>query len=311
MRVAARVLRSLAMQVFAATVASEASYLLGEGPVWDEARERVLWVDIVAGHGARRPSARAASSPRTPCCTSTRRRRGGPRRRRRPARRRQRERVSRARRRAAARARRARPRRQGTAGSTMAPAIRPGASWSAAWLWTAAGARSACTGSRTTAADHPGRRPRPVQRPGVVADGTRDVQRRHQPRHRLGARLRPGHRRVGRARRVRAPRARRRPDGMCVDTDGNLWVAIWGGARSAATPPPASGWPRRTCRRRTPPASPSPGPTCAPWSSPRPATSSAPSQLDAVPALGPAVHRATSAPRPARRRPWSGRETPA
>jgi sugar lactone lactonase YvrE len=37
------------MQVFTATVASEDRYQLGEGPLWDEARERLLWVDINAG----------------------------------------------------------------------------------------------------------------------------------------------------------------------------------------------------------------------------------------------------------------------
>jgi sugar lactone lactonase YvrE len=41
------------MRVFGATVASDRQYELGEGPLWDEALQRVLWVDINAGtvHG--------------------------------------------------------------------------------------------------------------------------------------------------------------------------------------------------------------------------------------------------------------------
>jgi sugar lactone lactonase YvrE len=35
---------------FSATVASERAYALAEGPIWDEERGRVLWVDINAGH---------------------------------------------------------------------------------------------------------------------------------------------------------------------------------------------------------------------------------------------------------------------
>jgi sugar lactone lactonase YvrE len=37
------------MRVFSATAASDDQYELGEGPVWDAARERVLWVDINPG----------------------------------------------------------------------------------------------------------------------------------------------------------------------------------------------------------------------------------------------------------------------
>jgi sugar lactone lactonase YvrE len=37
------------MKLFSATVASEQSYGLAEGPLWDERRGRVLWVDINAG----------------------------------------------------------------------------------------------------------------------------------------------------------------------------------------------------------------------------------------------------------------------
>jgi sugar lactone lactonase YvrE len=42
--------RGAAARLFSAAVASERPYELAEGPVWDEARERVLWVDINAGH---------------------------------------------------------------------------------------------------------------------------------------------------------------------------------------------------------------------------------------------------------------------
>jgi sugar lactone lactonase YvrE len=38
------------MKTFRAEVASDESYGLGEGPLWDAVRERVLWVDINAGH---------------------------------------------------------------------------------------------------------------------------------------------------------------------------------------------------------------------------------------------------------------------
>jgi sugar lactone lactonase YvrE len=38
------------VKTFRAEVASESSYELGEGPLWDAARQRVLWVDVDAGH---------------------------------------------------------------------------------------------------------------------------------------------------------------------------------------------------------------------------------------------------------------------
>ena len=37
------------MQLFSATVASESAYALAEAPLWDAPRERLLWVDIDAG----------------------------------------------------------------------------------------------------------------------------------------------------------------------------------------------------------------------------------------------------------------------
>jgi sugar lactone lactonase YvrE len=42
--------RGATARLFSAAVASERTYGLGEGPVSDEERERVLWVDINAGH---------------------------------------------------------------------------------------------------------------------------------------------------------------------------------------------------------------------------------------------------------------------
>jgi sugar lactone lactonase YvrE len=43
-------LRGAAARLFFATVASERAYGLAEGPLWDAERERLLWVDINAGH---------------------------------------------------------------------------------------------------------------------------------------------------------------------------------------------------------------------------------------------------------------------
>jgi sugar lactone lactonase YvrE len=42
-------LRGAGARLFSATVASERAYELAEGPVWDEERARVLWVDINPG----------------------------------------------------------------------------------------------------------------------------------------------------------------------------------------------------------------------------------------------------------------------
>jgi sugar lactone lactonase YvrE len=43
-------LRGAAARLFAAVIASERAYGLAEGPLWDAERERLLWVDINAGH---------------------------------------------------------------------------------------------------------------------------------------------------------------------------------------------------------------------------------------------------------------------
>jgi sugar lactone lactonase YvrE len=43
-------LRGATARLFSATVASEGAYDLAEGPVWDAGRGRVLWVDINPGH---------------------------------------------------------------------------------------------------------------------------------------------------------------------------------------------------------------------------------------------------------------------
>jgi len=40
---------TFAMRLFSATVASDHAYELGEGPLWDDRHERLLWVDINAG----------------------------------------------------------------------------------------------------------------------------------------------------------------------------------------------------------------------------------------------------------------------
>ncbi len=138
------------MKVFAATVASDGEYELGEGPVWDGPRDRVLWVDINAGavhaghlEGGLITPDRHLQFDETVGAVVCSPRRGAPRRRRPTA-----STAS-----TIARAVPCTPSRSRmprTAGSTTAPATPPGASWSAAWRWTPAAARSACTGSRTT-----------------------------------------------------------------------------------------------------------------------------------------------------------------
>ena len=73
------------------------------------------------------------------------------------------------------------------------------------------------------------------------------------------------------------------PDGMCADEEGNLWIAIWGAGQVRCYSPAGNNVPWSTSRHRTPPASHS---SARPWkrcSSPPPRSNSPPRSTLVIP----------------------------